>query len=189
MSNFLVMIRITNKATLKYIAIILLFLSILHGLRWAWSEVFLTSNHHPAVNGVLDIRGLDLEKSSSFYLNGEWEFYPQKLISSQNMQSGENQIRNIQVPGEWRGVLNKDSGSSYGYGTYRRSPALVLHWLSTCYVYYFTAAWPICLYSLLLQSSGTYFAVYGSVNAGGWNSIPHYELDNVVWKRHQPQLR
>lgn len=119
MSNFLVMIRITNKATLKYIAIILLFLSILLGLRWAWSEVFLTSDHHRAVNGVLDMRGLDLEKSSSFYLNGEWEFYPETLNSSQDIQSGEYQIRNIHVPGEWRGVLNKDSGSSYGYGTYR----------------------------------------------------------------------
>ncbi|WP_240344169.1 ATP-binding protein [Paenibacillus sp. SYP-B3998] len=65
------------------------------------------------------MRSLDLEKSHSFFLDGQWQFYPGKLISSQDIQSEESQFRNIQAPGDWGSVLDKDSSSSHGYGTYR----------------------------------------------------------------------
>ncbi|MBP1991589.1 hybrid sensor histidine kinase/response regulator [Paenibacillus eucommiae] len=65
------------------------------------------------------MRGVDLEKASSFNLDGQWQFYPGKLISRQDLQSEEIKFHDIQVPGDWGNVLNKDSGSSYGYGTYR----------------------------------------------------------------------
>lgn len=113
------MMPFKNKTTLKYIITMLLFLSVLLGLRLTWSEVFSTSEHPRAVNGVLDLRGVDLEKSPTFYLDGEWKFYPNQFISHQDIYSKESQIRNIQVPGDWGSVLNEDSGSSYGYGTYR----------------------------------------------------------------------
>ncbi|MBP1991590.1 hybrid sensor histidine kinase/response regulator [Paenibacillus eucommiae] len=83
--------------------------------------MFPTSDHFRAVSGVIDMRGVDLEKSSPFYLDGQWQFYPGKFISRQDLQSEEIQFHNIQVPGDWGDVLNKDSGSSYGYGTYRLS--------------------------------------------------------------------
>ncbi|TXK81038.1 response regulator [Paenibacillus sp. N3.4] len=110
--------RIVDKTTLKHIAIILLFLGVLLGLRWTWSTVFSTSEHPHPVHGVLDIRGMDLEKSSSIPLDGEWQFYPSQLLSHQDVQLAENQSRYIQTPGNWSRAL-LDSGSSYGYGTYR----------------------------------------------------------------------
>ncbi|MCR8657515.1 hybrid sensor histidine kinase/response regulator [Paenibacillus endoradicis] len=113
------MMKLINKASYKYIVIITLFFGVLLGLRWAWSEFFSTAASPRVVNGVLDMRDLDLENSSSFYLNGQWKFYPEKLISSQDIQSKVEHSRNIQVPGDWGDVLNKDSDSSYGYGTYR----------------------------------------------------------------------
>jgi hypothetical protein len=105
--------------TLKYLATILLFLSVLLSLRWGWSEIFSTSEHPHAVNGVLDMHGWDLEKSPTIPLDGQWEIYPEKLASHQDIQLAENQLRYIQVPGDWSSVLSKGSSSSFGYGTYR----------------------------------------------------------------------
>lgn len=50
--------RITPQYEGRYIATILLFLSVLLGLRWAWSEIYSTSEHPHAARGVLNIRGL-----------------------------------------------------------------------------------------------------------------------------------
>lgn len=119
MSNSFVMTRIKHNPTLKYFAIMILMFSILLGLRWAWSNLFYTLDHPRASDGVFDLRGFDLDESPSFFLDGEWQFYPNQFISTQDIQSKENQFRSIQVPGDWESVLNKDSGTSYGYGTYR----------------------------------------------------------------------
>ncbi|WP_373288910.1 hybrid sensor histidine kinase/response regulator [Paenibacillus nasutitermitis] len=108
-----------HAASLKYIAIILLFLSVLLGLRWAWSGVFPTSDFPLAVRGVLDARGWDLETSPSIALNGEWQFYPSAFVSHENTPQAEETSRYLHVPGNWSSALHTDSGSSYGYGTYR----------------------------------------------------------------------
>lgn len=118
-AEFLGMMRIKNNTAPKYIATIILFLGILLGLRWAWTEVFPTSEHPRAVHGVLDMRGWDLENSPSILLDGEWQFYPAKLVSQQDVRLSENHLRNIQVPGDWSSVMPEGSGFSFGYGTYR----------------------------------------------------------------------
>lgn len=113
------MMRIKNTTTPKYIAIILLFLSVLLGLRWAWIHTFDTSEHPRAVNGVLDLRGWEWDNTSTIPLDGEWQFYPNKFITYQDIPKAEDQFRPIQVPGDWRSSLPEDSDSSFGYGTYR----------------------------------------------------------------------
>ncbi|RCX17699.1 signal transduction histidine kinase [Fontibacillus phaseoli] len=111
--------KILNKTATKYLAILILFMSALLGLRWAWSEIFYTSEAPLPVHGVLDMRGVDLEKSPSFFLNGQWQFYPEHFLSYADLQSESLPSRLIEVPGDWGSILNPDSGSSYGYGTYR----------------------------------------------------------------------
>lgn len=113
------MIQQKNKITFKYVAIILLFLSVLLALRWTWSELFSTAEHPRAVNGVLDMRGWDFNNSATIPLDGQWEFYPAKLIHQQDVQLLQNQFRYIQVPGDWGSVLTKEADTSIGYGTYR----------------------------------------------------------------------
>ncbi|WP_339204352.1 ATP-binding protein [Paenibacillus sp. FSL K6-3182] len=113
------MIQLKNKITFKYVAIILLFLSVLLALRWTWSELFSTAEHPRAVNGVLDMRGWDFNNSATIPLDGQWEFYPAKLIHQQDVQTLQNQFRYIQVPGDWDSVLTKEADISIGYGTYR----------------------------------------------------------------------
>ncbi|WP_430060111.1 ATP-binding protein [Paenibacillus sp. NRS-1760] len=113
------MTQLKNKITFKYVAIILLFLSVLLALRWTWSELFSTAEHPRAVNGVLDMRGWDFNNSATIPLDGQWEFYPAKLIHQQDVQPLQNQFRYIQVPGDWGSVLTKEADTSIGYGTYR----------------------------------------------------------------------
>lgn len=113
------MIRIKNKAAIKYAVTFILFLSILLGLRWLWSGIFPTHEHPAAVQGVLDLRGWDFAKSHSITLNGEWEFYPEAFITHKDKVRQSLDKRYIQVPGDWRSALPSGSKSSFGYGTYR----------------------------------------------------------------------
>ncbi|BBI33298.1 ATP-binding protein [Cohnella abietis] len=108
-----------NKTAIKNLVVILLLLSVLQGLRWGWSEIFATAKHPDAVAGVLDMRGQILDYTHPIPLTGEWQFYPKKFVTYQDLDSVEEHFRNINVPGDWGSVLNEDTGSSYGYGTYR----------------------------------------------------------------------
>ncbi|MFC5702634.1 ATP-binding protein [Cohnella faecalis] len=65
------------------------------------------------------MRGWDLDESPTVALNGEWKFYPGKLLTHRDTPLAADQARNIQVPGDWSGAQAEDSGSSYGYGTYQ----------------------------------------------------------------------
>ncbi|MGI2295708.1 ATP-binding protein [Paenibacillus sp. GXUN7292] len=111
--------RLIHTTTFKYIAIFIGSMILLLCLRWAWTEQFYTSPSPRAVDGVLDLRGVDLEKSSSFFMDGQWKLYPGTFVSHEDIQVKETDSRLVQVPGDWGSVLNPDSGSSYGYGTYR----------------------------------------------------------------------
>ncbi|TVX89730.1 ATP-binding protein [Paenibacillus agilis] len=112
--------RIENKTTYKNIVIIIIFLGTMLGLRWVWSELFFPAIDHPRpVNGVLDMRGWDLEKYDTIPLDGEWLFYPETFISYQDLSLVETKPDSIQVPGDWSSLLANESASSLGYGTYR----------------------------------------------------------------------
>lgn len=114
------MMRIFNKTTLQYLTLMILFFMVLVTLRWSWSGAFYTAKPPAApVNGVLDLRGLDLDTSPSFSLDGEWQFYPGAFVTRQGEPAVESSPSSIQVPGDWSSALHPDSGSSYGYGTYR----------------------------------------------------------------------
>lgn len=100
------------------IAVLFLFLSVLLGLRWGWTELFPTTVHPKAVEGVLDLRNLNLQQTSSIPLNGVWEFLPNQLVTSDEMDRMADHITMVQVPGDWREAFPQ-SDSSLGYGTYR----------------------------------------------------------------------
>jgi signal transduction histidine kinase len=108
-----------NNTILNKLAIILLFISILFGLRCIWFSIFKVSNNTPVINnGVLDLRGQDLEKANLFKLDGEWSFYPSQFVSSKTLPALKPS-QSIQVPGNWSHAIEADHNSSYGYGTYR----------------------------------------------------------------------
>lgn len=72
---------------------------------------------------MLDLRGLNWEEAGKpLTLNGEWEWYPDKLLSHEEFQSGGAPGQMVQVPGNLRtqAALEKtEENSALGHGTYR----------------------------------------------------------------------
>ncbi len=82
--------------------------------------MFPAPEYPQAIQGVLDMRGWDFEKSRAISLNGEWEFYPSAFISHEDAaQLSAAAPRYVQVPGNWHSAFPEGTKSSYGYGTYR----------------------------------------------------------------------
>lgn len=109
-----------SLSTRQYIAVAALFFALLLGLRWSWTHLFFPVSHPVIEGGVLDLRGVDLEASPPFALDGEWLFYPSRLLSEEEARAETYASRPIRVPGDWRHALDPHEGApSYGYGTYR----------------------------------------------------------------------
>jgi len=72
-----------------------------------------------AVNGTLDLSAWNFRSDGTVTLNGEWEFYPNQLLTPADFSAGKQppDKRYIRVPGVWNGKGMK----GYGYATYRLS--------------------------------------------------------------------
>ncbi|RNB87477.1 response regulator [Brevibacillus fluminis] len=80
------------------------------------------NDHTPlAKHGVLDLTQWDFKQKGIVPLDGEWEFYPGKLLEPPAFREGSSGTPSyISVPGTWKGEASQ--GNSYsrkGYGTYR----------------------------------------------------------------------
>lgn len=102
----------------KHGLILLLTAALLFGLRLIWYAASATPDAPHAVNGVLDMRGWNFEESKSIPLNGDWEFYPGKLLSDGNGKLPRS-AEYVEVPGDWRSGFGDHKNNSYGTGTYR----------------------------------------------------------------------
>ena len=74
-----------------------------------------------AKEGVLDLRKWDFEKQGIIKLNGEWDFYWEKLYSPIDIPDENEKQKYIIVPNIWSNNKNKESVKfkSYGFATYR----------------------------------------------------------------------
>ncbi|KTD87475.1 ATP-binding protein [Paenibacillus etheri] len=107
-----------NKIKLSHMLYIIVFIGLLIVVRWGWHNHFSFSNPPTVKQGVLDLRGLDIESLSSFPLDGEWEFYPEQWVNATNINHATKGQR-LQVPGNWTAKFNPtDQEKAYGYGTY-----------------------------------------------------------------------
>lgn len=108
----------------RTVAIVLIYIAVLAGLRWIWYDQFGPKADYPqAVQGVLDLRGVDLERYGTIPLDGEWEFYPGQLRTGDDfagVAAASASKRYVRVPGNAGGSLTESERSAlYGYGTYR----------------------------------------------------------------------
>lgn len=72
-----------------------------------------------ASNGILDLTKWDMNKQSIIQLNGEWEFYWNKLIEQKDLYKDKPDII-AEVPNTWEKYsVNGKSFLSEGYATYR----------------------------------------------------------------------
>ncbi|UQZ81011.1 Sensor histidine kinase TmoS [Paenibacillus konkukensis] len=93
----------------------------LRGLLWS-GLLFPVDRTMQAEDGVIDLRGQNWEKAGPMTLNGEWAWYPGRLLSHEELQSKELPRQTIQVPGNWgmpSSLEKAGDDSAYGYGTYR----------------------------------------------------------------------
>ncbi len=74
-----------------------------------------------AVNGRLDLRGWDFDRSGSLPISGEWEFYWHELIGPERFSGGLPLLTGyVVVPGVWEDTLvNGERLPGSGYATYR----------------------------------------------------------------------
>ncbi len=105
----------------KYLALILLFVGLMQGIRWVWTAELHVPKHPKAAGGTVDLSGWDFSHSPSITLDGEWEFYPGQLLTQQDIADGRDQERMLlEVPVEGEYPLEvKEGPDSFGYGTYR----------------------------------------------------------------------
>jgi PAS domain S-box-containing protein len=75
-----------------------------------------------AVQGVLDLRNWNPALQGPVNLNGQWEFYWEKLIEPEGLLKGDfSKVKEyLNVPGNWNGqVVQGRTLSGQGYATYR----------------------------------------------------------------------
>ena len=72
-------------------------------------------------NGKIDLSGVDFTTTKPINLDGEWEFYWEKLFVAQDFyDSSHYQIKKYYpVPSEWTTSPEIPALSKYGFGTYR----------------------------------------------------------------------
>ena len=74
-----------------------------------------------AIKGVLDLREWDFEKDGIVKLDGEWEFYWDKLLTPEDFKKNDPILDGITwIPGSWKALnLNGEELPDEGYATYR----------------------------------------------------------------------
>ncbi len=79
-------------------------------------------NSPKAVQGILDLSGWDFTEDGQVPLNGQWEFYWQKLFGPENFQHNltDDKKQYIHHPNLWKGTkINDKELPAKGYATYR----------------------------------------------------------------------
>lgn len=110
------MMNTNSRYYFKHLTLVLIYMSILLGLQGVWQHIFAFPQQPGAVQGSLDLRGWNFKDTHSLALDGEWAFYPNRLVNDNDIRSGTAGTPEIiKVPGNWKDSL---SGSSLGYGTF-----------------------------------------------------------------------
>lgn len=109
-----------RKGVIIFSAIIIIFAVLMTGLV-IYAENIEKAFKQPSIeNAVLDIEGLDLDENyACLILKGEWEFFYNKWIITDNMTDAEPDGM-IKVQSRWSGkVFNGERLSREGYASYR----------------------------------------------------------------------
>ncbi|MFD2043768.1 ATP-binding protein [Ornithinibacillus salinisoli] len=105
------------KQTISIITSVLIIVLTLLGLISKW---FGNENVYHIENGVLDLRNWNTMEEGTVKLNGEWEFYKNKLIDPEEFAYYSHEKSYIKVPGNWDSEFT-GTKNSIETGTYRLS--------------------------------------------------------------------
>ncbi|MYL57734.1 response regulator [Virgibacillus halodenitrificans] len=101
----------------KLILLLSMLIFILTCFRIMWIMYYQPSHEVQASDGVLDLSEINLAPSETVSLDGEWDFYPNRLLSP-TFISDDNNLKqtSMMVPGTW--ILNSENKDNIHYGTY-----------------------------------------------------------------------
>jgi sensor histidine kinase YesM len=103
-------------STKKIVLIIAIFYLALTSIRLVWVHYYSDDPQQPeAEKGVLDLSEWVPTDDKTLHLNGEWEFFPDELLTPSEVKE---EGVSIDVPENWQEYL-PDTENNYGYGTYR----------------------------------------------------------------------
>src|SRR5690554_1642980 len=104
----------------RIVLIIILFFLLLTSFRMGWMMYHKAPDHSKAENGIVDLSDWAFSDKTTITLDGEWEFYPNKFITSFSENDHVTPKKFISVPEDWQKALNNDHEiHTYGHGTYR----------------------------------------------------------------------
>ncbi|KQO17223.1 7TM diverse intracellular signaling domain-containing protein [Paenibacillus sp. Leaf72] len=106
-----------KQIQLSHVIYLVFFVLLLIAVRWSWQNQLTVENPPTVKQGVLDLRGVDLDESKPFPLDGEWLFYAGQWVGASNVESAV-QGHLLQVPGKWNAAFEHADQEAYGYGTY-----------------------------------------------------------------------
>jgi len=97
-----------------------LLLTVIAGIA-TWLPTFAAEEAPSPVGGVLELSEWDPDRQGIIALDGQWEFYPNKLLEPGEASERSTPGSLIDVPGKWNGVQSADGERmrGYGFGTYR----------------------------------------------------------------------
>jgi len=101
---------------------VIIFVIIIFFLSGCQSEKSTNEVNPLAEKGVVDLSQWDFDTKGKIYLDGEWEFYWQQLLTPRDFASNTNKNQDwIQVPNAWNDQLDKNNKPfpAFGYSTFR----------------------------------------------------------------------
>ncbi len=87
----------------------------------SWMYQFTVPNRAAplATDGVLDLSEWDMKKNGFVNLDGEWDYYADRLLTPTDLESAPPPDARVSIPNAWFGGEAPDSASGAPYGTYR----------------------------------------------------------------------
>ncbi len=80
-------------------------------------EAFREFVHSPS-DGELNLQDWNAEEYGTLLLDGEWAFYPNRLLADEGMPADAGPVT-VEVPGKWENAGGQEDPSPYGFGSYR----------------------------------------------------------------------
>lgn len=120
--------------------------------------------------GILDLRNWDFSKNEAINLSGEWEFYWQEYLNTNELNSSTQKTIYRQFPKLWENdTVNNQVISPIGYATHRLR--IVLSSITP----ELSIAIPEMYNSYFLFINGEFIAASGQVGTSKDNSVPHWQ--------------
>lgn len=113
---FIMMKKILHSNNLKTFLFASLFVFLLIVLRAGWTNFLHIPDQVTAEQGTIDLREIDTSDNFKMKLNGEWAFYPNALVSPENLDQYATQNEKIysNFPEAWNPYFENEEKIHYG---------------------------------------------------------------------------